>query len=197
MQFARANYVAFMLHSALHTSIAERFAAAPTLETFADASKDHGALWHAIIARARRTVISEAVLERARAIAEPRKIFVLLEDWCGDAVNTVPVIDALALAVPNVTVRVVSRDLNDDLMQTHLSPRSGRAIPVAIVYDGHFNELGWWGSRPRMLQTWVDSPEAQRLDKQQRYAGIRRWYLQDRGASTLSELIAVLERHTA
>ena len=186
-----------MTDSVVTLSMAERFRAASTLEEFVSASVEHGALWHAIITRSRKSLLPDDVLARARAIAEPRNVLVLLEDWCGDAVNTVPIMDAFALAVPAITLRVVSRDHNDDLMQAHRSPRGGRAIPVAIVYDGHFNELGWWGSRPRVLQAWVDSPEAQAMEKKLRYAGARRWYVQDRGVSTLSELMAVLERHTA
>ncbi|MEP6764404.1 MAG: thioredoxin family protein [Gemmatimonadaceae bacterium] len=178
-------------------SIAERFAQASTLENFVGRSVEHGALWHAIITRARKTEFPEDILTRARAIGEPRYVLVLLEDWCGDAVNTAPVIDALGIAVPSITVRVISRDANDDLMQAHLSPRGGRAIPAVIVYDEKFNEIGWWGSRPAALQKWVDTPDAQALEKKVRYAGARRWYVQDKGISTLNELVAILERKSA
>ena len=177
--------------------IAERFRSASTLQDFVSASAEHGALWHAIIVRARKAELPADILARANAIGAPRYVLILLEDWCGDAVNTAPVIDALGIAVPSIQVRAVSRDANDDLMQAHLSPRGGRAIPAVIVYDENFKEIGWWGSRPDELQKWVDSAAAQALEKKVRYAGARRWYVDDRGRSTLAELIAILERKAA
>jgi len=46
---------------------------------------------------------------------------VLVEDWCGDAVNTLPVIGRLAEHASNIELRVVGRDANLDLMDAHLT----------------------------------------------------------------------------
>lgn len=169
-----------------------RYKVAQTLPEFIETATEHGALWHAIATRTRAATIPDDILARAALVPTPRNLLVLLEDWCGDAINTVPVIDAFVARVAQFSLRVLSRDANDDLMQAHLSPRGGRAIPVVIVYDAHFSEVGWWGSRPAPLQRWRESDEARALTKPERYAYMRRWYVQDRGVTTLNELLDVL-----
>jgi hypothetical protein len=174
-------------------ALAERFARASTLDAFIDTAVEHAALWRAVANRSHHTPVPTDLSARAERIGAPRHLLVLLEDWCGDALNSVPVIDAFVSTIPGFTLRVLSRDANDDLMQAHLSPSGTRAIPVVIVYDEAFRELGWWGSRPRALQAWTDSDEAHALDKAEQYAFKRRWYVRDRGASTLAEIVTLLE----
>ena len=146
-------------------------------------------LWVAMARRARAT--PEAVV-RADALPGRRFLLVLNEDWCGDAVNTVPWIAALADASATLELRIVGRDANPDLMDAHLTGAS-RSIPVVIAYDAEFRELGWWGPRPAELQAWVLGPEGQALEKPERYREVRRWYARDRGRTTLLELIRLLE----
>lgn len=175
-------------------ALRERFFAAPPLQQFIQDSAEHGPLWRAVAARARRTGLPAHALARAQAIGAPRHLLVLLEDWCLDAVNTIPVLDALVDDVPAFTLRVLSRDANDDLMQAHLSTTGARAIPVVIVYDAEFRELGWWGARPTPLQAWTESDEARALDKTAQNVYRRRWYVQDGGGTTLDEVLTILER---
>src|SRR5690606_25779827 len=58
---------------------------------------------------------------------------------------------------------VLRRDENLDLMDARLSPTGGRAIPVVMLLDESGMEIGWWGSRPAGLQTWIDA-EGSRAD---------------------------------
>ncbi len=119
-------------------------------------------------------------------------LLVLSEDWCGDAVNTVPIVARLAELAPNTDLRVLARDENLDLMDAHLTGTS-RSIPVVIVLDEEFNERGWWGPRPAALQQWVLGP-GRALEKDVRYREIRSWYARDKGVSTLRELVELMER---
>src|SRR5690606_28194364 len=120
-----------------------------------------------------------------------RNLLVLNEDWCGDAVNTVPYVAALAEAVPGFELRIVGRDANPDLMDAHLTNGS-RSIPVVIVLDEAYRELGWWGPRPRELQAWV-LDEGLALPAEERYREIRKWYARDKGRTALAEIVALLE----
>ena len=135
----------------------------------------------------------EDLVERARRIAAPRRLLVLLEDWCGDAINTIPAVAALTDAAPDLELRVLARDENPDLMDARLT-NGTRSIPVVIVLDERFTELGWWGPRPDALQRWATSPEARAMGAGDRYREIRRWYARDRGRTTLVELLDLLER---
>ncbi len=170
--------------------LADRYASAPTLDEFIEGAKDNQDLWRAL----RRMAQAPAdLVERARALSVRRHLLVLVEDWCGDAVNSLPFVARLAEAVPGFDLRVLERDQNLDLMDAHLTGTS-RAIPVVIVLDEGYRELGWWGSRPEPLQRWVMSDEARQLSKEDRYRETRRWYARDRGRTTLEEIVQLLER---
>ena len=144
--------------------------------------------WSASAARAR---VDPEVVERARAGGDTVHFLVLLEDWCGDAVNTVPYLARLVEQVPGWDLRVLRRDEHPALMDAHLTGEA-RAIPVVIVLDASFREVGWWGSRPRDLQRGVTT-DGRLLANDERSREVRRWYARDRGRSTLAEVLDIVE----
>ena len=145
-------------------------------------------LWRSIAAHVH---VPEELVERVGAIPGDWHLLVLSEDWCGDAVNTVPLIARLAELTPNLDCRILGRDANPDLMDTHLTGTS-RSIPVVILLDDRYEERGWWGPRPRPLQQWVLG-EGRALPSSERYREVRRWYARDRGVTTLEEVVEMLE----
>ena len=134
----------------------------------------------------------EDLLAAARSIGGRWRLVALSEDWCGDAVNTLPAVARLAEAA-GWDLRVLSRDANADLMDAHLTNGRSRSIPVVIVYDEQLREVGWWGPRPGELQSWVLG-EGLAMPSPERYKVVRRWYAQDRGRTTLAELLEVFPR---
>lgn len=130
---------------------------------------------------------------RQRYCAAPPfgQFLVIAEDWCGDAVNTLPVLAALADRAENLDLRVLSRDANAGLMDAHLT-NGTRSTPIVIVLDRDFVERGWWGPRPAELQRWF-ATVGRTMPKEERYRHIRGWYARDRGASALDEVISILE----
>ncbi len=168
----------------------ERFSSGMTLPEYLDTVQEYADLWRGVYERVR---LPEDLVEEARALGEGWRLAVLSEDWCGDAVNTVPVVARLAEEV-GWDLRVFPRDDNPDLMDAHLTDGRSRSIPVVIVYDGDFREVGWWGPRPRELQAWVLG-EGRELPSDERYKVTRGWYARDRGRTTLQELLALFPRH--
>ena len=146
-------------------------------------------LWAAVW---RRVVVTDDYLQRVDAVPGNWHLLVLSEDWCGDAVNTVPVVAKLAALSPSLELRVLARDANLDLMDAHLTGTS-RSIPIVILLDAEYRERAWWGPRPTALQDWV-SGEWQVLEKSSRYREARMWYARDRGRTTLEEVVSMLER---
>jgi hypothetical protein len=165
------------------------FEQAMTYETFLEGVREQREFWFAMTKRA---TVPEELCERALALRQPRRLLVLLEDWCGDAINSVPYIVRLAEAAPQLDLRVLRRDEHPELMDRHLTGAS-RSIPVVIVLDERYNECGWWGPRPGALQQWVRA-EGSALEKSERYLEIRRRYALDRGRSILGELLDLLSR---
>ena len=170
-------------------SLRARYLGAPDFQAMLGSVQKNAELWAGI---ARRAHVDEEFLDRVARLGRRWHLLALSEDWCGDAVNTLPVISRLAELSPLVDLRVLSRDSNEDLMAAHLTGVS-RSIPVVIALDEQFVERGWWGPRPSELQRFVLG-SGQGLDKVSRYRDVRTWYARDHGATTLDELISLLER---
>lgn len=162
-------------------SLTEWFEGAQPFERYLEGTLKNHELWLDLYARARLPAWV-ATLPRRPDL----RFLVIAEDWCGDAVNTVPLVARLAECL-GVEVRVLARDQNLELMDRYLTGGHSRSIPVVIVIDASGNEVGWWGPRPQELQDWVLG-EGQQLDKDSRYREQRRWYARDRGETTLREL---------
>ena len=146
-------------------------------------------LW---LALAHRVTIPIEYSARIDALGGKWHLLVLSEDWCGDAVNIVPIVARLADSVSNMDMRILARDQNLDIMDAHLTNGKSRSIPIVILFNEKFEECGWWGPRPRALQKWVID-EGLQLPKDVRYREIRTFYARDRGVTTVRELVEMLE----
>jgi hypothetical protein len=160
-------------------------------ETFADFMGrpiTNHELWVAIT---HRLTIPLEISARVETLGGHWHLLVLNEDWCGDAVNIVPIVAKLADSVSNMDLRILARDENLDIMDAHLTGKS-RSIPIVILLNKKFEECGWWGPRPRALQKWV-TEKGMLLPKDERYREIRTFYARDRGLTTMEEIVSMLE----
>ena len=162
------------------------FESGSTFAEFLESAEANVALWQSIYDRVEPHL---PAVERARPFAGKRKLLVINEDWCGDAVNIVPHVAKLADAA-GIELRSIGRDANPDVMDEHLT-RGSRSIPIIIVLDEQFREIGWWGPRPRQLQQWFYD-EGRDLAPGDRYREMRRWYAMDRGRSIAQEVAELL-----
>lgn len=160
-----------------------------TFEQFLPTAKKNADLWVSIHERAK---VPDDLIARADALPARRYLLVISEDWCGDSVSTLPFIARLVERSATLYMRLVERDCNPQLMDSYLTNGS-RSIPVVIVLDENFTELGWWGPRPSPLQKWVRE-EGLKLEKTERYREVRKWYGQDHGVTTLGEIMSLLEK---
>ncbi|MEP7324780.1 MAG: thioredoxin family protein [Gemmatimonadota bacterium] len=117
------------------------------------------------------------------------RLLVLAEDWCGDASNSIPFLAKWAEQTPGVELRIIRRDQHPLVMDRYLT-RGSRSIPIVIVLDEDFLELGHWGPRPGVLQEWVLQNKGS-VPKAELYPQIRKWYARDRGETTLKELLEI------
>lgn len=119
------------------------------------------------------------------------RLLVIAADWCGDAVNTIPALQNWAVA-KGIELRVIDRDTWPQVMDHYLTG-TARSIPIVIVLDPTFHELGHWGPRPTALQEWVIANKPT-MEKSLRYKEIRKWYAKDRGETTVREVVAAAMR---
>lgn len=183
-----------LVNSAASSLVAlrDRFLGGQEFEDMLASAQKNAELWAAVWQRA---AVPNAFVDRVTALPGAWHLMVLSADWCGDAVNTLPAIARLAELSANTDLRILERDANLDLMDSHLTGRS-RSIPAVIVLDADYVERGWWGPRPYELQRWVLN-EGQALEKSERYKHVRGWYARDRALTTLEEVVSLMERAAA
>jgi hypothetical protein len=173
----------------------EQWDAGVSWEEYLAGVEKHAELWHHHWENAE---VGEGYRARLADLPAPRRVLVLSEDWCGDAVRSVPVIVKALKSAPNVEVRILDITSRPEVIDRHLT-KGAKAIPVAIVADPNGDEIGWWGPRPAPLQTMLRDRvrEKGRPTKETMgsfYAPIMGWYKKDGGRTTLDELLLLLER---
>ena len=155
---------------------------------FVEQAEENRSLWEGVYRTAR---IPDWAFTKACEEGGGHRLLVIAEDWCGDASNTVPIVARLGDEAECLEMRVILRDEHPKVMDQYLTNGS-RSIPIVIVLDEKFEELGHWGPRPTESQEWVMANRPH-LSPDELYPKVRRWYAKDRGRTTIRELLAILD----
>jgi hypothetical protein len=132
------------------------------------------------------------VKERIVAVDRQQIWLVLTEGWCGDAAQSLPVMNALTGVNPNIQLRILLRDENPELMDRYLTNGVSRSIPMLISVDPATGaELFTWGPRPAALQESFYGMRSEGLPYDVIKEALQRWYNTDRTATVQRELAAL------
>lgn len=100
----------------------------------------------------------ELIIELKKEIKEYKtnSLWILLvESWCGDGAQCLPVISKIANESSNIELKIILRDENIEIMDSYLTNGS-RSIPKLICINKNTNEeIGTWGPRPTNIQKMV------------------------------------------
>ena len=88
--------------------------------------------------------LSEQDKQRLAAVNRPVYVLAIAEDWCGDVVRHVPVLQKLADHCSKLVVKYVSRADCPDVFVRFLT-NGGEAIPKFVFVSAQFIECGNWG----------------------------------------------------
>ena len=118
---------------------------------------------------------------------------VLVESWCGDAAQVVPVINKMAEVTSKIDLRIVLRDENDDLMNLFLT-NGTKSIPKLIIIEKETGEVvGDYGPRPAQAkQLIIDYKSTHGVVDETAKIELQKWYLADKGVSIQNEIIALI-----
>jgi hypothetical protein len=160
---------------------------------FLDAARARRAMW---LENAARPLAPADAVARARALPGRWRLLVVAVDSCSDSVNTVPFLAQLVAQVPQLEMRVISPAQGRALMEARRTPDGRAATPTVIVLDADGAEAGCWIERPSALQAIALQAGAGGGTPgfAERKAA---WYAEDGGASTVAEVVALLERAAA
>lgn len=118
-----------------------------------------------------------------------RTWYILTEGWCGDAAQTLPVIEQLTSLSPMIETRYLLRDENLGLMDQYLT-NGARSIPKVISVDNQSGTVLWtWGPRPKGANDLFAELKAKGATKDEILEAIQRWYNADKGKSVEGEIV--------
>jgi len=115
----------------------------------------------------------------------------LTEPWCGDSAQCLPYIAAMADLNEGISLRLILRDENLDIMDDFLT-NGTRSIPQLVIFDEDGNELTQWGPRPREAQkVFMDAKEGG-LEKPEILEKLHLFYGRNRGKALIEEFRKII-----
>jgi hypothetical protein len=133
--------------------------------------------------------ISEETIQEFQKVKQPQTWLVLAEGWCGDAAQSLPILNKIASDTASIDLKIVLRDENLDLMDLFLT-NGGKSIPKLIALDKDNNVLDLWGPRPtittKMVLAYKEKNGA--LDPQFKQ-DLQVWYNKDKGKSVQEDYV--------
>lgn len=137
--------------------------------------------------------IPEDKAEFFKKYRRSRTLLVIVETWCADAAQILPVINKITELNPKLNLKIVFRDDNEPLMNLFLT-NGGKAIPVVLFLDLQENVLARWGSRPSTATKMVEDYKAAHGALTPEFKEeLQKWYNQDKGLTIMSDFIKILE----
>lgn len=137
--------------------------------------------------------IPEAIQQKLESLDRELVFLALTESWCGDAAASLPIINKIAEANPNITLKVVLRDESLDLMDTFLT-NGARSIPKVIILDKSNNEImGEWGPRPSIATQMVADFKREHGKLTAEFKqDLQVWYNKNKGQNILEDILELL-----
>ncbi len=137
--------------------------------------------------------LPEDVKVKMGKISNKMTWLVLSESWCGDAAQTLPVINKLAETNPNISLKIIQRDEHLELMQ-HFLTKGSRSIPKLLAIDATTNRILWtWGPRPSEATQLADDYKKEYGELTPQFKeDLQVWYNKDKGKNTVSDLMHLL-----
>jgi hypothetical protein len=136
--------------------------------------------------------LSQETLLALKKINNPITWLVLSEGWCGDAAQTLPVINKIADKSDLINLRIIFRDEHEELMR-HFLTNGGKSIPKLIVLNSENDVLNTWGPRPniatKMVQDYKNTHgQLDAAFKQE----LQVWYNKDKGVNIQENMVGLL-----
>ncbi len=153
---------------------------------------------HQRIKRIEKTIILESdLLNLITQIDKKYVLLAIVEGWCGDVAQNLPVINKMVEATDKLELHTILRDDHLDLIDKYLTD-GGRSIPKVIVLEADtLKEAAVWGPRPVPVQDMVvankNLPEP--LPYSEFSLGVVKWYNADKTHTLQNEWVDLVKNN--
>ncbi|MFT6167256.1 MAG: hypothetical protein ACJAV5_000008 [Vicingaceae bacterium] len=166
-----------------------------TGENQSEAMVEYGKMNVQRMKRLNKTIqLQQELQEVLNGLTRKMTFLVLTEGWCGDAAQSVPVLNKLIEHTENIDLKLILRDENLEIMDAYLT-NDGRSIPKLIALDSTTLEvIGTWGPRPEAAQFMVtEFKKIENGDYTEFVKEVQLWYARDKTIAMQNELIDLLK----
>jgi len=178
----------FLFQSAPSSDPAALFDKGITFDRFLAEAQSQKDTWQT---NAARNTLKPEMTERLKRAGADLQILVIAEASCSDSVNVLPYLARLASSA-GIELRIVNKATGLTVAQAHPTP-DGRAATPTVILLRKGVEAGAWVERPAALQAWYLSMEG-KISREERQTRKIAWYEWDRGDTSLSEILALVEK---
>ncbi|WP_291961570.1 thioredoxin family protein [Maribacter sp.] len=137
---------------------------------------------------------SDEAVAKIKSVDQKISWLVLSESWCGDASPALPVMNKITEINPNITLSIILRDENLDLMDQFLT-NGGRSIPKLIAFkEEKGSVVSTWGPRSAKATRLVEDYKAEHGKLTPEFKQeLQLFYNKDKGQSILEDLLLSLQ----
>lgn len=139
------------------------------------------------------TKLDATTIDKIKQVNHKTTWLVLTESWCGDAAQSMPIMQKFAEQNSNIDVKVILRDENLELMN-HFLYNNTLSIPRLIAFNEETQEvIGDWGPRPSKLAKIVEDFKSKNGGLTTEFKQeLQIWYNKDKGQNTIEDLTQLL-----
>jgi len=137
--------------------------------------------------------VSEELSEKLKSVKTPQIWMMITEDWCGDAAQSLPILNKFTEINSLIDLRIIERDKNLDIMDNYLTNGTSRSIPKVISFDDTGEELFIWGPRPSEADLLVKQLKQAGLVKEEINEKLHLWYARNKGKAIEQEFFELLK----
>ena len=144
----------------------------------------------------KRAILKSELTELLQKQKIPLTWIVLVESWCGDTGQNLPVIAKLAELSLHIDLKIIFRDDHHEIMNEYLT-NGGHAILKLICFESSTGkELGTWGPRQGNILKMIDEYRRENpgFDRQDFLENFYLWYGRDRGNAIQQDFIILLQQ---
>lgn len=139
------------------------------------------------------TVVPESLVRVTRGLSRKLILLTLTEGWCGDAAQSLPVLQKICETSDNLEMRLLLRDEHPEVMDAYLT-NGARSIPKVVGLDAAtLEEVFVWGPRPLPAARLREEMLRDGADGNTIAEAIHKWYAADKNNSLFAEFEAILK----
>jgi thiol-disulfide isomerase/thioredoxin len=137
--------------------------------------------------------VSEEVSLKLKGLKNEYIWLVIAEGWCGDAAQILPILNKMASETGNIVLKIIFRDLNEDIMN-HFLTNGARSIPKLLIIDKQTGKVcDDWGPRPEGALNLIKNYKvAHGVVDEEAKTQLQMWYLHDKGLSVQNEVVELM-----